>query len=144
MAARDEVFDDGERLRRPAFGHGAHDAGEHLGPRDSERGLNVRRLNLPLAETDDLVEGRLRVAHRAFARARNLAQRVWGDFNLLLVGDVSQSVCDLLRRDCAELELLAAREDGFGNLVRVRRRHDEEDARRRLLNRLQKRIEGVS
>src|SRR5205085_5694476 len=84
----------------------------------------------------------LRVPHRAFARAGNLAQGVWGDFYLLLVGDVAQAVCYLLRGDGSELELLAAREDGFGNLVRVRRRHDEEDARGRLFQSLQQGVEG--
>ena len=55
---------------------------------------------------------------------------------------MSEAVYDLLRGDGSELELLAAREDGFGNLVRVRRRHDEERAGRRLFKRLQKRVKG--
>src|SRR5205085_7989345 len=73
LAARAQFFDDRERFRWSLFGDGAHDARKHLRARDSERGTGVRGLYLPLAEAYDLVEGRLRVAHRAFARARNLA-----------------------------------------------------------------------
>ena len=72
VAARDEVFDDGQRRGRLPAGHRAHHAPQQLRAGDAEGGLHVRRLDLPLAETDDLIEGRLRVAHRALAGARDL------------------------------------------------------------------------
>src|SRR5699024_6897274 len=133
VAARDEVCHDGEHVRRLLLGDRARHARQKLGRREPERGLNVRRANLPLAETYHLIEGRLRVAHRALARARYLAQRVFVYLYLLGVGYVLQAFGNLRRRDGSELELLAARKYRLGNLMRVRRRHDEEHARRRLL-----------
>ena len=49
----------------------------------------------------------------------------------------------LARRDQAEVVLLAAREDGVRDLVVLGRREDELHARRRLLERLQERVEGA-
>ena len=143
MAARRQLVHDGERVGRRGFCDGARHAREQFPARDAERRLHVRRFDLAAAETYHLIEGRLRVAHRALAGARHLAQRLVADLDLLGVGDEAQPLGYLRRGDGAELELLAARKDRLGHLVRVRRRHDEEDARRRLLQRLQKRVEGL-
>jgi hypothetical protein len=46
------------------------------------------------------------------------------------------------RRDQLEVEALAARQDGDGNLVDLGGGEDEHHVRRRLLQRLQQRVEG--
>ena len=52
-------------------------------------------------------------------------------------------VLQLARRDHAEVVLLAARQDRVGDLVVLGRGEDELHARRRLLERLQERVEGA-
>ncbi|HYP01086.1 MAG TPA: hypothetical protein VER76_12910, partial [Pyrinomonadaceae bacterium] len=83
---------------------------------------NVRDVDLPVAETDDLIEGRLRIAHGAFARARDLAQGFFVDVDLFGVGDEPEARGDARGGDGAKLELLAAREDRVGDFVRLGRR----------------------
>ena len=58
-------------------------------------------------------------------------------------GDHAQVRLDLAGRDHAEVVALAAREDGVGELVVLGRREDELHVRRRLLERLQERVEGA-
>ena len=94
-------------------------------------------------ERDDLIERALRVAHAAVAGPRNRHHRgiVYGD--PLGGGDRGDLVGDLLDADRLELEDLRARLDGRRDLVDLRRRHHEDDVRRRLLDGLQQRVEGL-
>ncbi len=62
---------------------------------------------------------------------------------LLLLADVGEPVDGRFEGDATEVEALAAGADGRGYLVRFRRREDEDDVRRRLLERLQEGIRGL-
>ena len=59
----------------------------------------------------------------------------------LLLAHVDEVSTHLVRRDGVEVEALHAREDGGEDLLRIRRAHDEDDVRRRLLERLEQRVE---
>jgi len=58
-------------------------------------------------------------------------------------GYLAQGGRDLLQGDALELVALAARQDRGGDLVGLRGGEDEDDVGRRLLERLQKRVEGL-
>ena len=90
-----------------------------------------------------LIEGALRVAHAAFGIARQNRQRVVGNRDGLGIGDVAQLAGNGGGGDGAELVDLRARLDRVGDLVQLGRRHDEDDVRRRLLHRLEQRVERV-
>lgn len=60
----------------------------------------------------------------------------------LAVGDLGEPVRDLGIGEAPEVEALAAGEDRRRDLVPLRRRQDEDGVRRRLLERLQQRLEG--
>ena len=63
------------------------------------------------------------------------------DVEPLAPGDVGEAARDLVVREAAEVEALAARQDRRGDLVPLGRREDEDGVRRRLLERLQERLE---
>ena len=92
---------------------------------------------------DDLVEGALRVAHAAVADARHQHQRGFVGLQPFGIGDPSQLIRDRLDPDRLQLEDLRARLDRRRNLLDLRRRHHEDDVGRRLLDRLQQRVEGA-
>ena len=94
-------------------------------------------------EGDDLIERALRVAHAAVAGARQQRQRRVVDLDLLGVGDRLELVGDLLDADRLELEHLRPRLDRRRHFLELRRRHHEDDVRRRLLDRLEERVEGL-
>ena len=62
--------------------------------------------------------------------------------DLLAVADLREGLDDRLGRDPGEVVPLAAREDGDRDLVRLGRREEELDVRRRLFQRLQQGVEG--
>ena len=92
-------------------------------------------------ERSELLEGGDRVAHSARRVARDERQRGVGDVEALAVGDDAQAAGDVVDADAAEVEALAARLDGLGHLVRMRRGEHEDDVARRLLERLEQRVE---
>jgi hypothetical protein len=92
-------------------------------------------------ERQHLVERALRVAHAALGGARDERQGVVADLDLLGVGNLAQLLDDRLGGNRAELEHLRARQDGVGNLVDLGRGHHEDHVGRRLLDRLQQRVE---
>src|SRR5205085_684618 len=93
-------------------------------------------------KADDLIERRFGVAHRAFTGARDGGKRRVADLHAETRGDLAKLIADLLERDGAKLKDLTARQNGFGNLLQFGRRHDEDDARRRLFQRLEPRVQG--
>ena len=101
----------------------------------------VRRVDLGAAERHHLIEGALRVAHAALGGAGDQRDRLVGDGHLLGVGDAAQLIDDRPRADRAQLEDLRPRQDRLGDLVQLGRRHHEDDVRRRLLHRLEERVE---
>ena len=60
---------------------------------------------------------------------------------MLLLCDVVEPSYDILRPDAAEGEALAARENGRGDLVQLRRRENEHQVRGRLFQDLEQRVE---
>ena len=92
---------------------------------------------------DHLVERALRVAHAAVAGARDQHDRRLVDGDLLGRRRSPQLIGDLLDADRLQLEHLRPRLDRRRHLLDLRRRHHEDDVRRRLLDRLQQRVEGL-
>ena len=126
--ARDQRLDDVEHLR--AIQRAEHHA-------------RIGRVSLRAAECDHLVEQTQRVAHAAFGSARHEAQRVRLEFELLRLRDLRETLVDQARRKALEVELQAARQHRHRQLLRIGGREQELDVRRRLLERLQQRVEGV-
>ena len=143
VTAHHYIVDDRERLGRLVLGDAFDDADQNVGAGHAQGQLDVVFLDLRAGITDYLIESRLRVAHRAFARARNLAQRVVGNGNLFRLGNQAQPFENFGGGDRAKLKLLAARKDCLRHFVAFGGGHDEDHARRRLFNRLQQRVEGV-
>ena len=101
-------------------------------------------LTSALAIGDRLVEQRQAVAHRAFGGARDHAQRLVLDRDLLGPGDLGEDArISSVRIHAPQVETLAARQDGDRNFADLGRGEDELHMRRRLFQRLQQRIEGV-
>ena len=65
-------------------------------------------------------------------------------FDALLAGDVLHAAHQLREFDRAEIELLAARSDGVGNLVRLGGAHHEDGPLGRFFQSLQQRIEALN
>ena len=89
----------------------------------------------------DLIEQRLRVAHRALAFAGDRRERLTRNRDALGPADLRQSLAHRRKRDAAQIVALAAREDRERDLLRIRRREDEEAPRRGLFEGLQQRVE---
>ena len=92
---------------------------------------------------DRLIEQRQRIAHRAFGRARDQRQRLGLDFDGFLGGNPGEMLDQKLRVDAAQVEALAARQDGDRHLADFGGGEDELRVRRRLFQRLQQRVERL-
>ena len=90
------------------------------------------------------VQYRQRVAHSALCGAGDEHQRVLRRFRLRALRRLTQPPRDLVRRNPPEVEALAAAENRRGQLLRLGRREDENDVRRRLLQRFQQGIKRGS
>ena len=73
--------------------------------------------------------------------AHNDVERFVIEGEALLLAHVDEVCAHLVRRDGVEVEALHARENGGEDLLRIGRTHDEDDVRRRLLERLEQRVE---
>ena len=137
MAVFDQREGRGGVLRGHAVEHVEHqvaaDQAEHRGDVVEREGVAGKRPHL--------VEGAERVAHAALAGSGQQQQRVVGDGDALLVGDEAQPLGHRLRRDGLELVDLRPRQHRIGDAVQLGRGHHEHDVRRRLLDRLQQRVE---
>ena len=94
-------------------------------------------------ERDHLVERALRVAHAAVAGARQQRQRPVVQLDAFGGSNRLELVGDLLDANRLELEDLRPRLDCRRDLFELGRRHHEDDVRRRLLNRLEERVERL-
>ncbi|ESS38396.1 hypothetical protein P355_4974 [Burkholderia cenocepacia KC-01] len=83
------------------------------------------------------------VAHAALRGAREQAQRLRLERDLLFAEDPLEMRHDVPGRHLLQVELQAARQHGDGDFLRIGRREDELDVRRRLFERLQHRVERV-
>ena len=105
----------------------------------NERLRQPRAVLLRVAQAH--VHDRPRVAHAALGRAGDARKRRVLRRNALLLHRNPHARDDLVHRNAVEVEALAAGEDRRGELLRLRRRQDEHDVGRRLLQRLEQRVE---
>ena len=94
-----------------------------------------------VAKNAQLLQRGERVAHAALGMARHDSQRLVVVIEALLLAHVCQAALDILVADAMEIEALAAREDGLQNLLRVGGAQHKDHVRRRLLERLEQRVE---
>ncbi len=108
-------------------------------PQHSARALQV---DLRAAEGDCLVQEAQRIAQASLRRARQQIRRCRLQLELLARRHLLQSLDDDAQADATEIEALAARDDGGQHFVRLSGGQHEDDVWRRLLQRLEQRIEG--
>ena len=94
------------------------------------------------AKRHSLVEQTQSVSHTAFAGPGQRHQTPLFDDDLVLFDHMTQPLDDLGSCNPAEVVMLAAGENRGRNFVDFGGREDKHDMRRRLLQRLQQRIEG--
>ncbi len=92
---------------------------------------------------DRLVEDGEPIARRAFRRACHQRQRLGLGPHTLGRDDMGEVIGQLVRRDALQVEALAARQYRHRHLGQLRRRQQELHMRRRLLQRLEERVERV-
>ena len=109
--------------------------------RKAEHREHVAFLDFVAAKADELVEGGLGVAHSAIGPAGDGEERLVVNLHLFLLGNVGQVLRDEGRGNPAQIEALAARQYRRQNLLRLGRREHELHMGRRLLERLQQRVE---
>ena len=109
----------------------------------AEHGARFRFARRAIAEGQQLVEERQRIAHAAIGGLRQQLQRRGVVGQLLRVEDLRQAGADQWNREPLEIELQAARQHRDRELVRIRGGEQEFDVRRRLFERLQQRVEGM-
>ena len=110
--------------------------------RETEHAQHVAFGHLVAAKTDQLVEGRLRVAHAAVRAPGDGIQRGFVDLHPFGGGDASQLADDERGRDPAQVEALAAREDRGEDPLGIGGGEEELHVRRRFLEGLQQRVES--
>src|SRR5262252_1999245 len=132
VTSDEHFFHQVEYLRSLLIGDGFDEASESGDADQPEGRCDVVLGDLIPAEGDHLIERRLRVAQAACAGASDLTQPGVAYFHTLAVGYLAQPPEYFFGRYLPELELLAARKYGVGNLVKLRRRHNKSDVRGRL------------
>ena len=132
-----------ERRRGILVGHGPAGIEHQIAPDEAEHRRDVAGADRAPRERNHLVELALRVAHAAVRAPRDEVQRLVRRLDALGVHDPAELVHDRLRADRAQLVDLRARQHGIGDLLELGRRHHENDVRRRLLDRLEQRVERV-
>ena len=112
--------------------------------RDAEQLVDILDLHRPVGEGRDHVEDALRVAERALRVPRDRLERGGLALELLLLADRGELFDHPRVRDAAEVEALRARDDRAWDLPRLGRREHEDRVGRRLLERLQERVERLA
>ena len=141
FAAAGEVVQFAQRRLGLAVEDGLGD-GDDLGLRgEAEHREDVGFLNAVAAEADELVERGLGVAHAAVRTARDGLEGGVIDLHLFFFGDLLEVADDERGGDAAEIEALAAGENGGQNLLRIGGGEEEFHMRGRFLEGLQQRVE---
>ena len=109
---------------------------------EQRRGALVLEL-APAGAGDELVEHGERVADRPAARADHQRQHARRHGHALAVAELLQVRHQHVGRDQPERVVVRAGADGADDLVRLGRREDELDVRRRLLDDLEQRVEAL-
>ena len=137
----DEAPDGIEDIGGATVCHDLRHVHQHVTADEAEHRRDVGGADALAGEGNHLVEGAQRVAHAALARSREQQQGVRVGLDLLGLGDACELVGDAAGPDRAQLELLRPRPDRLRDLVQLRRRHHEDDVRRRFLDRLEQCVE---
>ena len=115
---------------------------DHLARIDgAQQALGSRQRHIAVFKRDDLLERGERVAQAPFRPTGDQLERLSFEPNALGRAHRTQPRHDGFGCDATKIETLAARMDGFGNLLRIGGAQDEHDVRRRLFKRLQQRVE---
>ena len=136
-----EVAHSREQRGHVALRHGAGDAHQHGAADLAQQVLGGLQRHLAVTKHGELLQCAQRIAHAAARMAHHQLERGLVVLEALLTADVLEVGLDVRRADGAEVEALHAREDGLGNLLRVRCAQYENHVLRRLLKRLQQRVE---
>ena len=110
----------------------------------AEHGVDAGRRDLLGAESEQLFQQRLAVAHRAGGASGQNRQGLGLDVGAFGLDDLPESLDDRLLPDAREVEALAAREDRDRNLRRLGGAEDELHVLGRLFQRFQKRVERLA
>ena len=105
--------------------------------------VDVGDHHLGPAKRQQLVEQRLTVAHRTGGPAGHQVDCRRLDLDPLRLGNLGQSLPDAMRFDRAEIEPLAAGENGVGQLLRIGGAEDELDVGRGLFEGLEEGVERL-
>ena len=124
-----------------AIGNGAGKLAQDLVRNLAQKRAGVVRMHRTVAKDAQLLQRGERVAHAALGMARHDGERLVVVIEALLLAHVCQAMLDILVADAVEIEALAAREDGLQNLLRIGGAQHEDHVRRRLLERLEQRVE---
>ena len=73
VSAHDEIVDDRQSVRGLVLCNAVHHSRQNVRTRNAQSFLDIFGSDFLAGETDYLIEGRLRVAHRAVTGARDLA-----------------------------------------------------------------------
>ena len=131
-----------EARRRIAGAYRPHNVGQIRGVHSSQHPLGHFHGHRAVAEGDELLQRGERVAHAALGPVRDELERLPLELHVLGGANGAQPRHHGLGGDAAEIEALAARVNGLGHLLRIGGGQDEHHVARRLLQRLQKRVEG--
>ena len=142
VAFAQQFVDQHQNLVTRALGNGLHHRFERTRGRRSDQASHRVERQMLGGGRNRLIENRQRVPHRAIARFGEQRQRIIVGRDLLLRGDVTQLLQDILKLDRPEAEVLAARTNRLRNILGLRRRHHENDVAGRLLQSLEQGIEG--
>ena len=124
-----------QTTHRPAIRQAQHVA--HLRRRHDRLALSHLRMG------DRLVEDGQPIARRPFGRLRDQRQGIRLGRDLFGLHHMGEMAGQQIGRNAPQVEPLATRQDGDRHLVHFGRREQEFHMRRRLLQRLQQRVEGV-
>ena len=129
------------QLGNIAIGNGAGKLTQDLVRNLAQKRAGIVRMHGAVAKNAQLLQRGERVAHAALGMARHDGERLVVVIETLLLAHVGQAMLDILVADAVEIEALAAREDGLQNLLRVGGAQHKDHVRRRLLKRLEQRVE---
>ena len=124
-----------------AIGNGAGKLAQDLVRNLAQKRAGVVRMHRTVAKDAQLLQRGQRVAHAALGMTRHDSQRLVVVIETLLLAHVCQAMLNILIADAMEIETLAAREDGLQNLLRVGGAQHKDHVCRRLLKRLEQRVE---
>ncbi len=125
-------------------GHeGRHEATDRVPVGEPEQVAHRVRREKVAAAGEQLVEDRLRVAHPAVGKVGDERDCLGLGGATIRLEDPAQLSLDEDRRERAEVEALDAREDRRPDLAGIGRAEDEEDVRRRLLERLEEDVPSL-